>query len=64
LNFQEDIQQVRQALESLVGSREADRWLAAPNLRLGGIRPIDAIENGRMLQVLEMLILVQEGIYV
>lgn len=54
---------VRQALSGLVETAEVDRWLAAPNVVLGGVRPADAVQEGRAAQVLEALARVQEGLY-
>lgn len=61
---QEDMMRVRQALSGLVETAEIDRWLAAPNVVLGGVRPADAVQEGRAAQVLEVLARVQEGLYV
>lgn len=60
---QEDMMRVRQALSGLVETAEVDRWLAAPNVVLGGVRPADAVQEGRAAQVLEVLARVQEGLY-
>ncbi len=60
---QRDTKQVKQILDTVVQGSEAERWLAAPNAMLGGARPVDKIRQGKTRQVIEILALVQEGIY-
>lgn len=58
-----DTAEIRARLMNLVREPEADRWLAAPNDLLGGASPCDAIARGQTERVSEMLIRLEEGIY-
>ncbi len=51
-------------LNAIVQDSEVERWLAAPNAVLGGVRPIDKIRQGKTRQVIELLTVVQESIHV
>ena len=64
LRIQKDTKQVKQMLGAIVQGSEAERWLAAPNVMLGGARPVDKIRQGKTRQVIEILTVVQESIYV
>lgn len=64
LRIQKDTNQVKQMLGGIVQGSEAERWLTAPNVRLGGVRPMDKIRQGKTRQVIEILTAVHESIYV
>ena len=64
IRFQRDMKRVKQMLGAIVQESEVERWLAAPNAVLGGVRPIDKIRLGKTRQVIELLAVVQESIYV
>ena len=59
-----DILQVKHLLNGLVETKEVERWLSAPNALLGGSRPIDSIKRGKTSRVVEILVWLEEGIYV
>ncbi len=59
-----DLVHIRRTLRRLVQAPEAERWLTAPNARLGGLCPLDSIKQGKSQQVRELLACLEEGIHV
>ena len=62
--IQQDIRQMKQVLNGLVKSAEAERWLAAPNQLLNGSSPLESIRQGKAGQVKELVERLEQGIYV
>ncbi|MDQ2686833.1 MAG: MbcA/ParS/Xre antitoxin family protein [Armatimonadota bacterium] len=60
----QDTAAIRARLREFVKEHEADRWLSAPNDLLGGASPCDAIARGQTERVSEILVRLEEGIYV
>jgi len=61
---QRETQQIRQVLDTVVQTQEADRWLAAPNALLDGDSPLDCIRQGRTRQLKELVERLTQGLYV
>ena len=59
-----DVRRVKLVLSTIVQKAEANRWLAAPNVLLGGISPLKKIMTGETKQVREILARLEEGVYV
>lgn len=55
---------IKVRLRSLVKETEVERWLSAPNALLGGVSPQEAIARGQASRVSEILVRLEEGIYV
>jgi hypothetical protein len=55
---------VREKLNSLVKPEEGQRWLYAPNKIFEGRRPIDLINDGEAVRVIEILECLEEGSHV
>ncbi len=64
LQPQDPLAQVRKILHSLVTPAEAERWLHAPLAIFEGHCPIDLINDGEPLHVIEILECLEEGSYV
>lgn len=47
-----DLEYIYQRLSSFLDDESADKWIETPNSFLNGQRPIEAIHQGRMLDVL------------
>jgi len=47
-----DLEYIYQRLASFLGNESADKWLDSPNAFLKGRRPIDVLQEGKMVDVL------------
>ena len=59
-----DTADIKARLRNLVQEAEVERWLNAPNTMLSGMSPYDAIVRGQTERVSEILVRLEEGIYV
>lgn len=55
---------INRSLLQILTPPEASRWLGLPNAALDGETPIHAIQNGRGITVLEILIQIEQGIHI
>lgn len=58
----EEVSSVYEQVCRVAGTAEAARWLGAANKELGGISPLEAIRLGRIVEVVRLLVLAEEGI--
>lgn len=59
----QDTAAIRARLLEFVKEHEAEHWLSAPNNLLGGASPYDAIARGQTERISEILVRLEEGIY-
>lgn len=57
------LQMIREKLKSVGDKRDAGRWLSAPNTKLGGRSPSEAIKAGEAFSVLQLLSGSEEGVF-
>lgn len=59
----ENLQHIKESLESLFHPREINRWLHTAKTMFGGKTPIELIVEGQSRKVLEVLVGLEEGIH-